>query len=91
MSVPGSNEQFKKSALIFTIVGFLCGGVIAGVLGLLAYLKADDDPVAAAKFLKWSKIVLIVSVALWVLIIVLNILLTIAAGSAANAAALALI
>src|SRR5699024_477539 len=33
-------EKLKKNALIATIVGFVCGGAIPGVLGLLGYLKA---------------------------------------------------
>lgn len=41
-------------ALIAMIVGFFCGGMIPGVLGLLGYLKADTEPVTAKKFTKWA-------------------------------------
>ena len=57
MTTPGSGydiEKLKKNALIATIVGFVCGGVIPGVLGLLGYLKADQEPETARKFTKWS-------------------------------------
>ena len=57
MTAPNSGydiEGIKKKALIWTIVGFLCGGIIAGVFGLLGYLKADTEPVTAKKFTKWA-------------------------------------
>lgn len=47
-------ENIKKNALIATIVGFVCGGAIPGVLGLLGYLKADQEPDTAKKFTKWA-------------------------------------
>ena len=64
-------EGIKKKALIWTIVGFLCGGVIAGVLGLLGYLKADQEPETAQKFTKWAKIITIIVAALYLLLIIL--------------------
>ena len=60
-------EKIKKSALIAMIVGFLCGGVLPGVLGLLGYLKADQEPEAARKFTKWAWIVFAIC---WVLAII---------------------
>lgn len=66
--IPGQDvAAIKKKALIWTIVGFLCGTVIAGVLGLLGYLKADTEPETAKKFTKWAMIVTIVVVVLYVL------------------------
>ena len=56
--------SLKKNALIATIVGFLCGGVIPGVLGLLGYLKADTEPETARKFTKWAWIAFAI---IWVL------------------------
>ncbi|MCL6423006.1 hypothetical protein Bequi_06320 [Brachybacterium sp. JHP9] len=66
--VPGAgNETIKKNALIAMIVGFLCGGVIPGIFGLLGYLKADQEPETARKFTKWAWIALII---MWVLTII---------------------
>lgn len=60
-------ESIKKNALIAMIVGFLCGGMIPGVLGLLGYLKADTEPVTAKKFTKWAWIAFAI---IWVLSII---------------------
>lgn len=70
MTAPNSGydiEAIKKKALIWTIVGFICGGVISGVLGLLGYLKADTEPVTAKKFTKWAWIAFAI---IWVLSII---------------------
>ena len=64
-------ESIKKNALIATIVGFLCGGMIPGVLGLLGYLKADTEPVTAKKFTKWAwiafAIIWVLNILLWII------------------------
>lgn len=60
-------ESIKKNALIATIVGFVCGGMIPGVLGLLGYLKADTEPATAKKFTKWAWIAFAI---IWVLSII---------------------
>ena len=67
MTAPNSGydiEGIKKKALIWTIVGFLCGGIIAGVFGLLGYLKADDEPQTAQKFTKIAMIITIIVIVL---------------------------
>ncbi|EWS81855.1 hypothetical protein BF93_13535 [Brachybacterium phenoliresistens] len=69
-------ESIKKNALIACIVGFVCGGVIPGILGLLGYLKADTEPQTAQKFTKWAWIVFAI---IWVLNI-LWIVIAIATG-----------
>ncbi|MFC7374132.1 hypothetical protein ACFQS2_08695 [Brachybacterium sp. GCM10030267] len=63
-------EQIKKNALIATIVGFVCGGVISGVLGLLGYLKADEEPETARKFTKWAWIAFAIAWALAILLVI---------------------
>lgn len=69
--IPGHDiAAIKKKALIWTIAGFLCGGVIAGVLGLLGYLKADTEPETAKKFTKWAMIVTIIVFALYVITLI---------------------
>ena len=55
------------------IVGFVCGGVIPGILGLLGYLKADTEPQTAQKFTKWAWIVFAIIWALNILWIVIAI------------------
>lgn len=80
MTVPNSGfdvEAIKKNALIATIVGFLCGGAIPGVLGLLGYLKADTEPETAKKFTKWAWIAFAI---MWVLTIILIILYVVFVG-----------
>ena len=73
MTVPTSGfdiEKIKKNALIATIVGFVCGGAIPDVLGLLGYLKADTEPATAKKFTKWAWIVFGIMWALSILFII---------------------
>lgn len=72
MTSPGSFdiESIKKNALIATIVGFVCGGAIPGVLGLLGYLKADPEPETAKKFTKWAWIAFAILWALGILLII---------------------
>lgn len=64
-------EKIKKNALIATIVGFICGGAIPGVLGLLGYLKADQEPETAKKFTKWAWIAFAI---MWVLAIIFTVI-----------------
>lgn len=56
--------RIKRNALIACIVGFVCGGVIPGILGLLGYLKGDTEPATAKKFTKWAWIVFAI---IWIL------------------------
>ncbi|MFC0675954.1 hypothetical protein [Brachybacterium hainanense] len=69
-------ESIKKKSLIAMIVGFVCGGVIPGVLGLLGYLKADTEPQTAQKFTKWAWIVFAIiwglNIILWIAVIALG-------------------
>lgn len=74
-------ERIKKNALIACIVGFVCGGVIPGVLGLLGYLKADTEPATAQKFTKWAWIVFAICFALGIIVLILNIVLGLSAAS----------
>ena len=73
MTSPGGFdiESLKKNALIATIVGFVCGGAIPGVLGLLGYLKADQEPETAKKFTKWAWIAFGIIWALGIVLVIL--------------------
>ena len=73
-----ASEKIKKNALIAMIVGFVCGGVLPGVLGLLGYLKADQEPETARKFTKWAWIVFAIC---WVIAIIVIILYVVAIGA----------
>lgn len=76
-----ASEKIKKNALIAMIVGFVCGGVLPGVLGLLGYLKADQEPETARKFTKWAWIVFAIC---WVLAIILIIIYVVVIVAAVN-------
>lgn len=67
-------ESVKKKALIATIVGFVCGGAIPGVLGLLGYLKADTEIDTARKFTKWAWIAFAIIWGLTILLVILYII-----------------
>lgn len=87
MTAPNSGydiEAIKKKALIWTIVGFICGGVISGVLGLLGYLKADTEPETAQKFTKWAMILTIIVIVLYVVVGILYAVLVGAAISSGS-------
>ena len=84
MTAPSSGydiESIKKKALIWTIVGFLCGGIIAGVLGLLGYLKADQEPETARKFTKWAWIVFAICWVLAIIFIVIYVIFIVSVAS----------
>jgi hypothetical protein len=72
-NVPAPNADIKKKALIAMIVGFVCGGVIPGVFGLIGYLKGDTEPATAQKFTKWAWIAFAIiwglNIILWIIII----------------------
>lgn len=78
-------EKVKQNALIAMIVGFLCGGMIPGILGLLGYLKADTETATAKKLTKWAWISFGIMWALmiltWVAVILLNIFVFAAVGT----------
>ena len=78
-------EKVKQNALIAMIVGFLCGGMIPGILGLLGYLKADTETETAKKFTKWAWIAFGIMWALmiltWIAVILLNIFVFAAVGT----------
>lgn len=84
---PAQIEALKKKALIWTIAGFLCGGVISGVLGLLGYVKADTEPETAEKFTKWAMILTIIVPVLSVLMVIGCIILTVVLGDGTAATA----
>lgn len=61
--------RIKNRALTAMIVGFILGG-FPGILGLVAYLKADTEPQTARTFTKWSWISLAIIWGLVVLVFV---------------------
>lgn len=70
------NANLKRNSLIATIVGFVCGGIIPGILGLLGYLKADTEPDTARKFTKWAWIAFAIiwglNIILWIAVIAMG-------------------
>lgn len=77
-------EALKKKGLTWTILGFLCSGMIGGILGLIGYLKVDTEPDTAATLIKWSKIVTIIGMVIAVLIILLYVVLIVIVGVGAS-------
>ncbi|ASK66415.1 hypothetical protein CFK39_11975 [Brachybacterium avium] len=77
-------EKLKKNALIATIIGFVCGGAIPGVLGLLGYLKADQEPETAKKFTKWAWIAFAIMWVLAIILIVIYVVVIVAAVSSGS-------
>lgn len=73
-----ASEAIKKNALIATIVGFLCGGTVPGILGLVGYLQADTNPEGARKLVKWAWIVFGI---MWVIAIILIIIYVVFIGA----------
>lgn len=74
--------NIKKRALIAMIVGFVCGGVVPGIFGLLGYLKAETEPETAKKFTKWAWIVFIILWVVYIILIIVYIVIIAAAVSA---------
>ena len=84
MTTPASSfdaEKIKKNALIAMIVGFVCGGILPGILGLLGYLKADEEPETARKFTKWAWIVFAICWVLAIIFIVIYVIFIVSVAS----------
>ncbi|WP_394214628.1 hypothetical protein [Brachybacterium vulturis] len=65
-------SSLQTSAIILIVVGFLCGGTIPAIFGIIALVQMDNDPFTAQKMNKVGWIVF------WVML-VLIVLLTVGA------------
>ena len=65
----------KNKAILLLVLSVLCGTNIFGIIfSALALSKGDQDPVEAAKYMKWGWIAFFVVLALWILLIIVYII-----------------
>ncbi|WP_299303378.1 hypothetical protein [uncultured Brachybacterium sp.] len=63
-------SKLQSSAIILIVVGFLCGGTIPAIFGIIALVQMDSDPYSAQKMNKIGWILFWVMLALIVLFII---------------------
>ncbi|WP_231928196.1 hypothetical protein [Devriesea agamarum] len=73
----GDVESARTRALVAMIIGFVCGGTIPGILGLVAFLKANDDPQQSRTLTKWAWIVFGIFWAIGIIFFILYVVLII--------------
>ncbi|GAA4527561.1 hypothetical protein GCM10023160_23980 [Brachybacterium paraconglomeratum] len=71
-------SKLQTSAIILIVVGFLCGGTIPAIFGIIALVQMDSDPYSAQKMNKvgwilfWVMLVLIILfIVIYVVVVVL--------------------
>lgn len=62
--------SLQTSAIILIVIGFLCGGGLPGIFGIIALVQMDSDPYTAQKLNKVGWILFWVMVGLGVLFII---------------------
>lgn len=63
-------SSLQTSAIILIVIGFLCGGGLPGIFGIIALVQMDSDPYTAQKMNKVGWIIFWVMLALIVLFII---------------------
>ena len=63
-------SSIQTSAIVLIAVGFLCGGTIPAIFGIIALVQLDTDPYMAQKMNKVGWIIFWVMLALIVLFII---------------------
>lgn len=63
-------SSLQTSAIILIVIGFLCGGGLPGIFGIIALVQMDSDPYTAQKLNKVGWILFWVMVGLGVLFII---------------------
>ncbi|MGO1284856.1 MAG: hypothetical protein ACTHWF_05220 [Brachybacterium sp.] len=63
-------SSLQTSAIILIVIGFLCGGGLPGIFGIIALVQMDSDPYTAQKMNKVGWILFWVMVGLGVLFII---------------------
>jgi len=64
-------RSLQNSAIILIVVGFLCGGTLPAIFGIIALVQMDSDPFSAQKMNKIGWIIFWVMLGLIVLGIIL--------------------
>ena len=62
--------SLQTNAIILIVIGFLCGGGLPGIFGIIALVQMDSDPYTAQKLNKVGWILFWVMVGLGVLFII---------------------
>ena len=65
--------SLQNSAIALIVLGFLCGGTLPGIFGIIALVQLDSDPHSARKMTKVGWILFWVVLALIVLFLVIYI------------------
>lgn len=68
--------SIQTSAIILVVVGFLCGGTLPAIFGIIALVQMDSDPRSARNMNKIGWIIFWVILGLGVLLIVGYLLLS---------------
>lgn len=63
-------SKIQSSAIILIIVGFLCGGTLPAIFGIIALVQMDGDPYSAQKMNKIGWILFWVMLGLIILFII---------------------
>ena len=70
-------SSLQTNAIILIVLGFLCGGTIPAIFGIIALVQLDSDPVTAQRMNKVGWIVFWVTLGLIVLLFVGALLLNV--------------
>ncbi|WP_114854732.1 DUF4190 domain-containing protein [Brachybacterium sp. YJGR34] len=68
-------DALRTNAIILTVVGFLCGGTIPAIFGIIALVQLDTNPASAQSMAKVGWIIFWVLLAVGILFAVLWLLL----------------
>lgn len=67
-------RSLQNSAILLIVLGFLCGGTLPAIFGIIALVQIDSDPYSAQKMNKVGWILFWVMLALLVLFLVVYVL-----------------
>ena len=63
-------QSLQNSAILLIVLGFVCGGTLPAIFGIIALVQIDTDPYSAQKMNKVGWIIFWVMLALMVLLVV---------------------
>lgn len=73
LSSAADRASLQNSAIALIVLGFLCGGTLPAIFGIIALVQLDSDPHSARKMTKVGWILFWVVLALIVLFVVIYI------------------
>lgn len=74
--------SIQTSAIILIIVGFLCGGMIPAIFGIIALAQLDSNPHSARQMNKVGWIIAVILIALSLLALLASVLIPVIFGVA---------